>query len=121
MQLIEDLNVFSNKINSYTKNSIVINDKLYTTSVIICPEQIFALGQIGLSSVSLEHILPITNYKPDILLIGTQDNLVKFDNDIKAKLQTNNIGIEIMPRGSAARTYMALLSESRSCCVMMLN
>ncbi|MFV0474280.1 MAG: MTH938/NDUFAF3 family protein, partial [Pikeienuella sp.] len=49
----------------------------------------------------------------DVLLIGMGEDIAPLDRAARAALEAAGLGAEIMPTGSACRTYNVLLSEGR--------
>lgn len=57
----------------------------------------------------------------DVLLIGTGAQIAYLPEDLRTKLDTAGLGVEIMASAAACRTYNVLLSEGRRIAVALLD
>ena len=115
MKLEHDLNLSGiNKITAYTAGSIVISEKVYTSSLILSPDKIIddwqpeSILQMGLND--LDQILSLG---PELVLLGTGTGLFHPSHEIIFFFHSRNIGIEIMDTGAACRAFNFLLGEGR--------
>lgn len=60
-----------------------------------------------------QHFLEFTQDNPELVLIGTGQNLHFPPQDCLSVLQQNNLGYEVMDTGAACRTYNVLCAEGR--------
>lgn len=101
-------------ITSYTSDSIVINQKPYTKSLIITPNQLIPdwdvqdIDQLG--EPSLREILSLD---PEIIILGTGSQHHFLTPTQMRILVKANVGFEVMPTSAAIRTYTILASEDR--------
>lgn len=103
------------QIRSYQPGRIQVNDKFFTTSIIITPNMLIENWQPQTIQELNEDILaPIITLKPDVLLIGTGSTLVLVEASLYGSLINQGIGVEIMSTSAACRTFNALSSENRN-------
>lgn len=60
-----------------------------------------------------EHFLGFTEDSPEIILLGTGENLRFPPQDCLSVLQQNNLGYEVMDTAGACRTFNVLAAEDR--------
>ena len=113
-----DLNTDSNsafRIDSYDNNKIVVNGKIKTKQFILLPDNIIENWRPDtIQDMTFEDLEVLTETNPELVLVGTGMKLLFPSNDIIAKIQALNIGIEVMDTGAACRCYNLLQSEGRS-------
>ena len=93
---------------------IQINEKIYTESLIVTSAQLIehCLPQT-VHELSLTALCQVIALRPDILLIGTGQELIFLPIEIYGELLNQGIGVEIMDTSAACRTYNALSAENR--------
>ena len=117
----EDENTAKYQVRAYQPGMITINDKIFTTSVIISAEQLITDWRPQtLTELEFADFEIIRQLKPDILLIGTGGTLTFPTIETYGELINHGIGIEIMDTGAACRTYNALTAENRSVIAALL-
>lgn len=67
-----------------------------------------------------QHFLGFTEANPELVLIGTGQNLQFPPQECLAVLQQNNLGYEVMDTGAACRTYNVLSAEGRDVILAVL-
>ncbi|MCW8854464.1 MAG: Mth938-like domain-containing protein [Gammaproteobacteria bacterium] len=114
MKFSEDFNSGSQVIDRYDDNSITINEKMFTQSLIVSNFQIienWPVSEINdLSNQSLQAILEL---QPEVIIIGTGKQILFPRPENYSSIINMGIGIEFMNTGAACRTYNVLLSEDR--------
>jgi len=114
MKFSEDVNFGSQVINRYDDNSITINERIFSRSIIVSNFQLVENCQVNeineLSNQSLEAIL---NLQPEVIIIGTGRQILFPRPENYSSVINRGIGIEFMNTGAACRTYNILLSEDR--------
>ena len=101
-------------IRKYDDEKIIINDRGFDSSLIICPDQVIEHWQPrSIESLALEHVDELLTLKPEIAIIGTGSKLVFPSVEVYSSLIQQGIGVEIMDTGAACRTYNILMSEGR--------
>jgi uncharacterized protein len=68
-----------------------------------------------------EHFAVFLELRPEVLLLGTGQNLVFPDMGVLAGLMGAGIGVEVMGTAAACRTYNILMHEGRNVAVALLQ
>lgn len=116
MALLElDENHAQFQIRSYTPGRIQINERVFTRSVILSPQQLIEdwTPQV-IAELTAATLHPILTLKPDVLLIGTGSTMVILAPDLYGELINQGIGVEFMATSAACRTFNALSAEHRN-------
>ena len=101
-------------ITEYDENSISINGKAFTQSLIITKlklDENWDVDNIGL--LQTRHIDQILLFKPELIIIGTGDKLIFPATEIYSNIIRQGIGVDFMDTGAACRTYNILMGEGR--------
>lgn len=77
-------------------------------------------GPEKLADITAEHIAPLLNKPPEVLLIGTGRRTAFPPPAVMRALDEAHIGFECMDSRSAARTYNILIGEGRETSLVML-
>ena len=72
--------------------------------------------------LSLEALTPILEAEepPELILFGTGAQMQMLDRNIKAALDKQNIGYDVMDTGAACRTFNILLQEERRVAALLI-
>lgn len=102
------------QIQAYQAGKIQINNQIYTHNIIISPNQLIEDWCEGkIADLQTECLTKAANLKPDILLLGTGEQLIFPPIHLYGELLNQGIGIEIMDTRAACRTFQALTAENR--------
>ncbi len=102
------------QIRSYIPGKIQINEKIYTESLIVAPEQLIEnWPPQAITELTAENLQAVIPLKPTIVLIGTGSELHFISPSIYGELINQGIGVEVMTTHSACSTYNALTAENR--------
>lgn len=102
------------QIRAFKPGQIKINELIYTKSLIVSANQIIENWEPqSIASLTHEHLQIAAALNPDILLLGTGENLVFPPLELYGEFMNRGIGIEIMNTSAACRTFNALVSENR--------
>ena len=113
MQITEDTNNSRYQIRAYKSGEITINDKTYTTSLIITNETLISdWGPETINDITQQHIDQILALKPEIILLGMGEH-----SSLPPKMLRQ---FECMSTGAACRTFVALSSEGRNVAAALL-
>ena len=74
----------------------------------------------NITELAIEHLAPIWQNTPDIVLLGTGQKLVFPAMDIYQQFVTRGIGLEVMDTAAACRTYNVLLAEDRRVLALLI-
>src|SRR5687768_4386275 len=114
MEFSLDHNTSRFKIEAYEPGCVTINGQKYTSSVLLLPEEIiYPWGPHSIEELKHTHFNAIATHNPQIVLLGTGDELVFPNQSLFTALYEKQLGIEIMTTPAACRTYTLLTSEGR--------
>ncbi len=103
------------QIKAYDEHSIEIGGMRYTETLIITPQELITTGLPSTyQDLTWEHVQPLLNQSPDILLIGTESQARALPTFLIEKLAQQQIGVECMSMKAACRSYMALCADDRN-------
>ncbi len=115
MQFAEDKSRAQYHIRSYEPGQLRINDTHYSRSLIISPDDLIPDWPVRLvEDIEAPSLQVILEKKPQILILGTGDQLTFPRPAQLACLYQAGIGVEIMDTAAACRTYSVLVSEDRA-------
>ena len=115
MKLSEDYNAGTYMINGYDSEGIIINQRSYSSSLIVSNHRLIEDWPMrDISELSADYLAPILELNPEVILIGTGSNLIFPPPSSYARVIESGLGIEFMDSVAACRTYNILLSEDRS-------
>jgi uncharacterized protein len=102
------------RITAYERGVIMVSGSPKTSSFIISLEQLIEdWSPSHIDQLRTQHIEPLLELEPELVLIGTGESLKFPAMEHYAGLIQRNIGVEIMDSAAACRTYNILLSEGR--------
>lgn len=114
MKLSEDYTKGSHIIQSYDAASVVVNSKCFTRSFLISNTSVNEnWGIDNIEQMTHEHWHDIIKLKPEVILMGTGENIIFPHPSSYAPAIEQGIGVEFMDSRAACRTYNILLSEDR--------
>ena len=110
----------SNSIRAYSDGEISVNEKIINRSVIISADVIQLWEPASIDQLTAAHCEIISEFNPEVVIIGTGKRLQFPVASVIAGLQTQGIGVEIMAHDAACRTFNILLAEDRRVVVALL-
>ncbi len=114
MKLSEDYNLGTNIIRAYQDGVIEVNNKPYDSSLIISNTLLIPdWGVKHIDEINDTHWQQLIEPAPEVILIGTGNNLQFPHPSSYQTVIQSGIGIEFMDSQAACRTYNILLSEDR--------
>ena len=112
-----ELDIYSSgyAIRGYDQDGVRINDLRFTTSLILTPTLLKEdwLPQ-SVAELTTEHLAPIIELAPEIVLLGTGVQLLFPQPEINGVFINAGTGFEVMDTPAACRSYMVLASEGRN-------
>lgn len=102
------------QIKKVDTNSITINDKTYSNSLIIMPEYLTDWEPSNFEDLKLAHFEILANLDADVIVLGTGQTIHFPSVELLSPLIKKGIGIEVMDTAAACRTYTILASEDRN-------
>jgi uncharacterized protein len=110
-----------NVIRAYKAGEIMINQAVYTSSLIITPNQIIAdWAPRILDDLALPDFELLAGLAPEVALLGTGTRLRFPKPGLTRALISANIGLEVMDTQAACRTYNILMAEGRKVAAALL-
>ncbi|UCB55516.1 MAG: Mth938-like domain-containing protein [Thiotrichales bacterium] len=101
-------------VTGYEQGVIIVNGVPKTSSVIISFERLIEdWAPAHIDQLCAQHMNPLLELQPELVLIGTGDTLKFPAIEHYACLIQQNVGVEIMDSAAACRTYNILLNEGR--------
>lgn len=101
-------------VRSWRPGELRIGKDIWREPVLLSPEEVQPWPLDDDEPVTLEHLAPLIEQRPDVIILGTGETQRFSDHDIGSKLLVRGIGLEIMDTGAACRTYNVLASEGRA-------
>lgn len=103
-----------NLIKSYEPGRVRIRGEVFTSSLVVLPNQLFpewqpaAPGELRAADLDM-----VVEKRPEVLILGTGETQVFPDPAVFAMLMEFGIGFEVMNNAAACRTFNILLAEER--------
>lgn len=102
------------RIDSYENGTISVNGDPFRCSLIVSPAQLIVdWPPESFADLATQHIEQIIDLQPEIIILGTGDQLHFPVPDLIAGIFEQGIGFEVMDTAAACRCYNLLLSENR--------
>jgi uncharacterized protein len=102
-----------NSIQRYNDQHIVINEQIYDHSLIIMPTYLSEWDVNGFDDLQIEHFKRLRALQPELVILGTGLTQQFPAPSLYEPLIQAHIGLEIMDRLAACRTYNILVAEGR--------
>ena len=109
-----------NYISAYEENCLKINNKKYSQSIIVLPNEVLSIA--NLSSLDVTQLIKDIHKKRnlELIIVASKDN-IEFTRVEKYKeIISMQIGIEFMKLESGYRTYNITLSELREAALIVV-
>jgi uncharacterized protein len=101
-------------ITAYDDNSVSINGKTFSQSLVVAGTRLHEHWDIAdIELLTSSHIELVLSFQPELIIIGTGNNLVFPAVEIYSGIIEYGIGVDFMDTGAACRTYNILMSEGR--------
>jgi uncharacterized protein len=108
------------QIQHYDRQSIMINDQVYSHSLIVMPRYLTNWEIERFDELTFEHFKRLRALNPELVLLGTGSQLRFPATELLMPLMTEGIGVEVMDIYAACRTYMILMAEGRAVAAALL-
>ena len=109
-----------NYISAYEENFLKINNKKYSQSIIVLPNEVLSIA--NLSSLDVTQLIMDIHKKRnlELIIVASKDN-IEFTRVEKYKeIISMQIGIEFMKLESGYRTYNITMSELREAALIVV-
>ena len=101
-------------ITAYDDDTVSINGKRFSQSLIIANKQLDENWDItGIELLASNHIDKVLSFKPELIIIGTGSKLIFPAVEVYSTIIRLGIGVDFMDTRAACRTYNILMSEGR--------
>jgi uncharacterized protein len=103
-----------NFIRAYSAEELKIGEHSIRSSCIVMADALIAeWPPTTLDELQLNHLAPIFELQPELVLLGTGARQRFAAADIRAAFAAQRIGLEAMDLGAACRTFNILVQEDR--------
>lgn len=103
-------------IDAYGNGGFKFAGMSHHGSILCLPSGVYNWNPVShseITSLSLEKIF-LEAHHIEVLLVGTGDNLIPINSELRSKLREQQIIADSMSTGAAVRTFNVLLSENRA-------
>lgn len=108
------------EIHSYESGQFKINEEIYNESLLIGTHLLISWLPQNFKQLSLDDLTPLLQYHPDLILLGTGEELIFPDASLFHFFYSHNVGFEVMNTLAACRTFNVLVSERRNVIAALL-
>jgi uncharacterized protein len=120
MRLTQERVAEFNGIRSYDEASVSIGERVLRGPCAVSPQALLeswpAVPPAQLRIAQLQSVLQL---KPALLILATSQSIGELDRSLRAALNELAIGLEVMERGAACRTYNVLAAEGRQVVLLL--
>ncbi len=103
------------RIDAYQNGLISVNGVAHTSSLIISPGKVITdWPPSAFVDLATQHIEQIIQLNPEIIILGTGQQLYFPAPELIERIFEFEIGFEVMDTGAACRCYNLLVSEKRN-------
>jgi uncharacterized protein len=121
MQISLDAAQGINLIRAYSDREIQINERRFTSTVIVTADRIVDDAPIqSVQTISMQTIDAILALQPEVVLFGTGVRMQFAPPELTQRFAAAQIGFEAMPTAAACRTYNVLVSEQRRVAAVLI-
>ena len=121
MEFLLDKGSGDYRIKSYYQGIFTVNEITYSTSIIVMPDLIISpWGPTSLRSLQASDFDKLLDLKPQVVLLGTGQQLQFPKPSFFSLFAKQEIGLEVMDTQAACRTYAVLMSEGRKVAAALL-
>lgn len=108
------------QIQGYNHQGVTINEKIYNHHLIVMPNYLAQWQINDFSELQLADFEYLSTLQPELVLLGTGQQLRFPAQHLLLPLLTQQIGIEVMNTQAACRTYTILMAEDRQVLAALL-
>ena len=110
-----------NLVTAYGPGYVSINHQRHEHSLILMPEELITeWTPTSFAELQAEHLLPLLERNPEVVIIGTGPTLRFPRPEILRPLMQARVGYEVMDFQAACRTYNILVDEDRRVAAALL-
>ncbi len=121
VQLTRDVST-ANLIRAWESGRVRVADRWLEGHVIVAPDRIIETWDVeSPATLGAADLAPAVELAPEIILLGTGNQVTLPDLDLMAALAERAIGLEIMSTPAACRTFNVLVNEQRRVVAALFN
>jgi uncharacterized protein len=120
MRLNPDKKRFVYQIDGYDQHGVVVNEQTYTHSLLVMADYLSDWQVTGFAELTRAHFERLRALQPEVVLLGTGDKLRFPTAELLAPLIQAQIGVEVMDRAAACRTFNLLAGDGRNVLAALL-
>ena len=111
----------SNLIRQYTAGEFLVNDVLYTQSIIVTADNVLTdWSRKKVSDLEISDFEKLAEFDAEIVILGTGQELVFPDIKLLKPLVNQRCGYEIMNSRAACNTFNVLVGDGRKVIAALL-
>ena len=115
MPLAEDIISSRYSFQGYDRDHVSINDRQYFSSLLLSANQLISSWPVSsVEHLQPQHLQPIFDLRPDVVLLGTGEQQTFPAVDIIGEFARQGLGLEVMDTGALCRTFNILVAEDRN-------
>lgn len=107
-------------VQAYDHDSVTIREKRYCDNLLVMPKRLEIWTATAFAALTIADFSLLTTWKPEVVLLGTADKLRFPPTEILSSLIQQGIGVEVMDRYAACRTFNILVAEGRDVAAALL-
>lgn len=101
-------------IEHYEFGRFIVDGKLHQSNIVLLGNEVKEARYLPMHQLKLDDIIPLVNYKPEIIIIGTgSSGVMKVSKEITDYIDKKGIKLVVEKTGKACETYNTLLKEGR--------
>jgi len=121
MQLTEHRNEKQLFVRRADARSVTVIDRVHQHSLALSATRLIdAFAPRTVAELGPEAISQVLSLQPEVVLLGTGDQITFPPPSVLAQFLTRGIGLETMDNAAAARTFNVLIGEGRAAAVVFL-
>ena len=103
-----------NLVRAYSRAELRIGEEHVRSSCIVSADRLItAWPPARFEALAPQHLAPIFELGPEVVLLGTGERQRFPPAQIRAAFAARGVGLEVMDLGAACRTYNILVQEER--------
>ncbi len=120
MQFAEDRSPAEFMIRSCGSDGVVVNGEHWTESFLLLPGERIQPWAESADVIAMSHFQRILTKRPELVLLGTGQDLHRPKVEIYGAILGRGIGFEVMTTQAACRTYNLLSQDGRAVAACMI-
>ena len=112
----------ANVVRAWEPGRMRVGETWFEGHLIVSADRVITDWQIGSpAEVAVANLRPAIGLDPEIILLGTGEDVLLPDVGLMRALAAESIGLEIMTTPAACRTFNVLISEHRRVVAALFN